>query len=77
MYLAMSRSSGLRRSASLSLGLFVAGELVRCLVVGMAKVEQSLAVSHIAEYVYRLASAVRYCLARAETVGVEVDIKQY
>lgn len=47
------------------------------LIAPLAKVEQSLAVRHIAEYVCRLAPAVRYCRARAETVGVEVDIKQY
>ena len=37
-----------------------------------AKVEQSISVRHIAEYVYCLATAIRYCRARAETVGVEV-----
>ncbi|MFC2605116.1 MAG: hypothetical protein ACFN20_05345 [Bacteroidota bacterium] len=52
---------------------FVAGELVRCLVA-LAKVEQSLTVWHIAEYVYRLAPAVRYCRARAEMVGVVVEL---
>mgnify|MGYP000966581484 CR=1 FL=1 len=44
------------------------------LVASLAKVEKSLAIRHIAEYVYRLAPAVRYCRTRAETVGVEVDI---
>lgn len=47
------------------------------LIAPLAKVEHSLAVRHIAEYVHCLATAVRYCRARAETVGVEVDIKQY
>ena len=44
------------------------------LIASLAKVEKSLAVWHIAEYVYRLAPAIRYCRARAETVGVEVVI---
>ena len=42
------------------------------LIAPLAKVEQSLTVWHIAEYVYRLASTVRYCRARAEAVVVEV-----
>ena len=44
------------------------------LIAPLAKVEQCLSVRHITEYVYRLASTVRYCRtrARAETVGVEV-----
>lgn len=44
------------------------------LVASLAKVEQSLAIRHIAEYVYRLATAIRYCRARAETVGVSMFI---
>ena len=47
------------------------------LIASLAKVDQSISVWHIAKYVYRLAPTIRYCRARAETVGVEVDIKQY
>ena len=42
------------------------------LIAPLAKVEQCLSVRHIAEYVYCLATAIRYSRARAETVGGEV-----
>ena len=42
------------------------------LIASLAKVEQSLSVWHIAEYVYRPTTAVRYHRARAEAVGVEI-----
>ena len=52
-------------------------KLSGCLIAPLDKVEQRLSVRHIAEYVSRLASrlasTIRYCRARAETVGVEVD----
>ena len=44
------------------------------LIAPLAKVEKSLTVWHIAEYVYCPTPAVRYCRAQAEAVGVEVDI---